>query len=141
MSTGHYKDEAVKFLSKAENLEVALDVAELVEGVKDKLVLEFWHALENRISENQSILSDWSIRMDSDQDLLQGSYPGLHCVPNAASNAQHYLSFAIKRGSGVRIFQGVRWNKEMKTPFEQFSREVPQVGQVRDHLQRPKNRD
>jgi hypothetical protein len=133
MSTSDYRDAAVQFLLKPENLEVALEVAELVEDVKDKLVLEFWHTLKSKVCENQGKLPTWSVKLDSDEDLLKGGYRGLRCVPDTASKAQHYLGFRITQGGGT-IYQGVRWNEEMKTPFDELSKKVPQVTAIRNRL-------
>jgi hypothetical protein len=134
MTGSDYKDAAVQFLSKPENLEVALDVAELLEDVKDKLVLEFWHKLKERVSEKLSEPLTWSFKLDSDEELLKGRYPGLDCVPGIAPNAQHFLRFRLEQG-GDKISQGVCWNVEMKTPFDKLSEGVPQLRRIRDRLQ------
>jgi hypothetical protein len=133
MSTPDYKDAVVEFLLKPENLEVALEIAELVADVKDKLVLEFWHAVKSKVCESQSKLPTWSVKLDSDEDLLKGGFRGLWCVPDTASKAQHYLGFRITQGGGT-IFQGVCWNEEMKTPFDELSKKVPQLTAIRNRL-------
>jgi hypothetical protein len=134
MSTSDYKDAAVQFLLKPENLEVALEIDELVRDVKDKLVLEFWHALKSKVCEGQSELPAWTINLDSDKDLLKGGYAGLDCVPDIASTAQRYLKFSVEQGGGT-IYQGVCWNKEMKTPFDELSKKFPELSVIRDRLQ------
>jgi hypothetical protein len=133
MSTSDYRDAAVQFLLKPENLEVALEIAELVENVKQKLVLEFWHGLKSKVSENQSKLATWSVKLDSDEQ-LKGNWSGLDCVPDIASRAQRYLRFRVEQGGGT-IYQGVCWNKEMKTPFDELSKKLPQLSVIRDRLQ------
>ena len=133
MSASDYKDAAVQFLSKPENLEVALEVAELVEEVRDKLVLEFWHTLKSKVCESQSKLPTWSVKLDSDEDLLKGGYRGLRCVPDATSKAPHYLGFRITQGGGT-IYQGVCWNEEMKTPLDDLSKKVSQLTAIRKRL-------
>jgi len=134
MSASDYKDAAVQFLSKPENLEVALDVAELLEDVKDKLVLEFWHSLKDQVCKIQSELPAWSFGLDSDEKLLKGRYSGLHCVPKIAPNAQNFLMFCLRQ-EGDKIYQGVRWNKEVKTAFDELSKKVPQLSAIKDRLQ------
>lgn len=133
MSTSEYKDAAVEFLLKPENLELALEIAELVEDVKDRIVLEFWHAVKRKVCESQSKLPTWSVELDCDEDLKKAGYRGLRCVPDAASKAQHYLGFRITQGGGT-IYQGVCWNEEMKTPFDELSKKVPRLTTIRDRL-------
>jgi hypothetical protein len=133
MSTPDYKDEAVKFLSKPENLEVALDVAELVEDVKDRLVLEFWHAIKSKVSEQQSVLPGWRLQLDSDEDLVQGKYSGLDWLQDFASNRADYLRLRVERERDT-IYQGVCWNKERKTAFEKLSDAIPKLGEIRNSL-------
>ena len=132
MSASDYRDAAVQFLLKPENLEVALEVAELVEDVKDELVLEFWHTLKGKVCENQGKLAPWLVKLDSDEQ-LKGNWSGLDCVPDVASRAQHYLRFHLER-EGDKIRQGVCWNEERKTPFDKLSEGVPQLRQIRDRL-------
>lgn len=133
MSASDYKYAAVQFLSKPENFEVALDVAELLEDVKDKLVLEFWHTLKDQVCKIQSELPAWSFKLDSDEKLLKKRWSGLNCVPEIAPNAQHFLEFCLRQ-EGDKIYQSVHWNVEMKTGFDKLSEEVPQLKQIRDRL-------
>ena len=132
MSTSDYRDAVVEFLSKPENLEVALEIAELVEDVKDKLVREFWHAVKSKVCESQNKLPTWSVKLDSDEQLKR-NYSGLRCVPDTASKAQQYLGFRISQEGGM-IYQGVCWNKEMETPFDELSKKLPELSVIRDRL-------
>jgi hypothetical protein len=133
MSASDYRDAAVQFLLKPENLEVALEVAELVEDVKDELVLEFWHTLKGKVCENQGKLAPWLVKLDSDEQ-LKGNWSGLDCVPDIAPKAERYLRCRLAQGGGT-IYQGVCWNKEMKTPFDELSKSVPQLSVIKDRLQ------
>jgi hypothetical protein len=133
VSTSDYRDAVVEFLLKPENLGVALEIAELVEDVKHKVYLEFWHGLKTKVSENQSKLACWSVKLDSDEQLKR-NYSGLDCVPDIAPRAQRYLRFRVTQETGM-IYQGVRWNREMKTPFDELSEKVPQLTAIRDRLQ------
>ncbi|MGD0008400.1 MAG: hypothetical protein ABSE93_07650 [Terriglobia bacterium] len=134
MSTSDYKTEAIKFLSEPANLDVALEVAELIEDVKSKFLLDFWHALKSRVSESQSELPGWSLRLAGDEELLKPSYAGLEWLPGATHEDGRYLRVRIEQ-DGYQIFQGICWNKKTgKDTSEKLSGAIAQIGGIRSRL-------
>lgn len=134
MSTPDYKTEAIKFLSEPANLDVALEVAELIEEVKSELLLDFWHALKSEVGESQTEMPGWSLRLDGDKDLLKPNYAGLGWLPGAKPEGGRYLRVRIEQ-EGYQIFQGICWNdKTRKDTSEKLSEAIPQIGGIKSRL-------
>jgi hypothetical protein len=134
MSTLNFRDEAVNFLAKPENLEIALDVADLIEDVKNGLIKQFWEALADRISKAQAGLLGWTLKVDPYEVLAKpSSYAGLDLVPEITSLNSPYLKLRVERNAGHQIYQGVCWSQEMKPPDKLFG-DTPQIGQISNNL-------
>jgi hypothetical protein len=111
-----------------------LDVAELIEDVKKKFLLKFWHALKSRVGESQTELPGWSLRLDGDEELLKPSLSGLEWFPGAAHEDGRHLRVRIEQ-EGYQIFQGICWNKKTgKDTSEKLSEAIPQIGRIKSGL-------
>jgi hypothetical protein len=136
MSTD-FRNEAVQFLSKPENLPVALEVADLIEDVKDRLMLQFWHQLKDKLSGRESEFPGWSLRLD-DAVLLNGRWQGLDWLPPIVSAGHPYLKLRVEKGTD-NVYQGVSWKEEMKTPLDKLAERVRDLARIRELLPKGSN--
>jgi len=120
------------FFSKEENLPLALSVAELVDGIRQRLNNQFWRELHGHISR---FLEDhqlpWSLAVTEDRNTPE-CVVGLHLHP--MSDQSLFLRLMMEQqamGENLRIYYGVMWS----TAPSPDKANIPGVAKLRDALQ------
>jgi hypothetical protein len=106
------EEQAVlEFFAQEENLPLALSVAELVDGIRQRMNTAFWRALHESIAaliEAQRL--PWAVEITEDRN-TPGCVVGLHLQP--LSDQALFLRLMIEQqymGDTLRIYYGVMWN-------------------------------
>jgi len=114
----NYEDAVLDFLSKEENLLIALEVSERIEQVKIRLHKEFWitfrSALQDTLTQSRWS-NEWEVRMIG---APLKDYAKCVLVPQSVRQGQRYLRLALPQGtrsSDYRLHYGVLWNKALGT--------------------------
>lgn len=112
-----YEQEVIDFLSQKENLPFVLDVAEKVEPVKEKLLLDFWNGLEAKFNAKlteQALTDRWKVKRDHD---IPSDWGGISLIP-VEEPSIIYLHPGLEQWAGsLRLFYGMHWSKENKDPI------------------------
>ncbi len=106
------EEQAVlEFFSQEENLPLALSVAELVDGIRQRMNTAFWRALHERIA---TLLEEhnlpWTVSLTEDRN-TPDCVVGLHLQP--VSDQALFLRLMMEQqymGETLRIYYGVMWN-------------------------------
>ena len=114
----NYEDAVLDFLSKEENLLIALEVSERIEQLKIRLQEEFWitfrSALQDTLTQSRWS-NEWEVRMIG--ALLQ-DHAKCDLVPRSVRQGQRHLRLALQqepRRSDYHLYYGVCWNKALTT--------------------------
>lgn len=99
------------FFSQEENLPLALSVAELVDGTRQRMNTAFWRALHERIvALLEAHRLPWVAEITEDRN-TPGCVVGLHLQP--LSEQALFLRLMMEQqymGETLRIYYGVMWN-------------------------------
>jgi len=132
----NYEEAVLDFLSKEENLPIALEVSDRIEQLKIRLHEEFWftfrNALQDALAKSQRA-NDWQVRM-TDRDGLLKDYAKCWLVPRSFRQGQRYLRLALEQGArslDYPLYYGVHWNRALKTELN-----VEEIGALADKLKR-----
>lgn len=105
------EQDVLDFFSHAENLPLALSVADYVDGMRQKLNSAFWSALHARVSsEVQSRALPWTLLATEDRNTPQ-CLVGLHLQPSQEQTL--FLRPMMEQqlmGDALRIYYGLMWN-------------------------------
>jgi hypothetical protein len=122
MSTGDYESAVMEFLRQPENLETALEIAERVQDLKVRLILDFWRTLRDKIRGERD-LPGWCFELDTEM-YKAAHWSGLTLQP--ALKGELYLRLAlVQEPKGLRA--GVVWNKENREDLGTFSEKYPEL--------------
>ena len=116
----NYEDAVLDFLSKEENLLIALEVSERIEQLKIRLHEEFWFTFRSALQDTltQSRWSnEWEVRMTVREALLK-DYASCLLVPRSIQRDQRYLRFGLQQGTRSQDYPlsyGIVWNKALGT--------------------------
>jgi hypothetical protein len=108
-----YDDAIVEFLSDKANIQLALEIAERIEGVKQKLDRTFWERLEQKILQKLMPPKGWRICLQRDRtgqeiDIMSG----LALLPENPSKLYLYPCIA-----NLDLYYGVVWSQEVRRPY------------------------
>jgi hypothetical protein len=99
------------FFAQEENLPLALSVAELVDGIRQRLNNAFWRGLHERIATLlEAHRLPWALEITEDRN-TPGYIVGLHLQP--LSDQALFLRLMMEQqymGENLRIYYGVMWN-------------------------------
>ena len=112
-----YESEVVKFLSQKENLPFALEIAEKIVVVKEKLQKDFWKSVEVKLKENlnsSSFKDTWMIKIDED---VLSTWSGLSIVPTTTPQSLHIFPRIEQWRGDLRLFYGIRYNRKNEEPI------------------------
>ena len=112
-----YESEVVKFLSQKENLPFALEIAEKIVVVKEKLQKDFWKSVEVKLKKNlnsSSFRDTWMIKIDED---VLSTWSGLSIVPITSLQSLHIFPRIEQWSGDLRLFYGIRYSRENKEPI------------------------
>ncbi len=106
------EEQAVlEFFAKEENLPLALSVAELVDGIRQRMNNAFWRAMHERIAALiEANRLPWAVQITEDRN-TPGCVVGLHLQP--VSDQALFLRLMMEQqhmGETLRIYYGVMWN-------------------------------
>jgi hypothetical protein len=120
------------FFSQEENLPLALSVAELVDGIRQRMNNAFWRALHERIA---ALLAEhrlpWGVALTEDRN-TPDCVVGLHLQP--MSEQALFLRLMMEQqymGETLRIYYGVMWNSAPSPEKANLSN----VAELREALQ------
>ena len=113
-----YTDAVVDFLSKRQNLVLALEIVDQLELVKDKFQIEFWlalgEAMKTRLKRAKS--KQWEIEMPDEADLC-ANWVGCSLYPLTVSDDQYYLGVGFQQvtpdSGGYHFRYGIWWCDEV----------------------------
>jgi hypothetical protein len=116
-----YETDVVDFLSRKENIRVALEIGERIGQVKMKLAMDFWTTLYELLSEflnNASgSFANWEVRFDEKlKESPTYELAGVSIVPRIRTEQNMYL-YPSMNVKGFQIFFGVCWSQEVKQDF------------------------
>jgi hypothetical protein len=120
------------FFSKEENLPLALSVAELIDGIRQRLNNQFWRELHGHISlflEEHQL--PWSLALTEDRN-TPDCVVGVHLHP--MSDQTLFLRLMMEQqtmGENLRIYYGVMWSA---APSPEKAN-IPVVAKLRESLQ------
>lgn len=101
----------LNFFSQAENLPLALSVAEQTDQIREQLNNRFWAELTERTATfMQQHQLDWQVAMTEDRN-ASDCLVGLHCA--LASEQPLYLRPMLEQqnmGKGLQIYFGLMWS-------------------------------
>jgi len=110
-----YEKAVVEFLSSKENLPFALEIAEKIESVKDKIQVEFWELVTKKLEEQMAgspFAENWKVKSDKEESFLN-NHVGVAIIPAEAECIS--LTVKIKQVSSVcEIEKGIRWSSEFQ---------------------------
>lgn len=112
-----YESEVVKFLTQKENLPFALEIAEKIVVVKEKLQKDFWESVEAKLKErldNSSSGETWMIKIDDD---VLSSWSGLSIVPTTTPQSLHIFPRIEQWSGDLRLFYGIRYSRKNEEPI------------------------
>ena len=112
-----YESEVVKFLSQKENLPFALEIAEKIVVVKEKLQKDFWKSVEVKLKERldkSSFKETWMIKIDDD---VLSSWSGLSIVPKTTTQFLHIFPRIQQWSGDLRLFYGIRYSRKNEEPI------------------------
>ena len=112
-----YESEVVKFLSQKENLPFALEIAEKIVVVKEKLQKDFWKSVEAKLKErldNSSFRETWMIKIDED---VLSTWSGLSIVPITTLQSLHIFPRIEQWSGDLRLFYGIRYSRKNEEPI------------------------
>jgi hypothetical protein len=112
-----YESEVVKFLTQKENLPFALEIAEKIVVVKEKLQKDFWKSVEAKLKErldNSSFRETWMIKIDDD---VLSSWSGLSIVPTTTPQSLHIFPRIEQWSGDLRLFYGIRYSRKNEEPI------------------------
>ncbi len=121
------------FFSQEENLELALTLADHIDGIRLKLNNRFWQALQPRLNallaENQL---PWQSEITEDRN-NEKCLVGLHVQPMAEHRVflRPFMEQQLM-GDGYRIYYGLMWN----TAPEPAQKNLPAVEALRERLEK-----
>ena len=116
------------FFAQAENLLLALSVAEQTDNIRLQMNNDFWHRARARIAE---AAPDWRISLTEDRN-VPDCYVGLHLQPSTEQST--YLRPMMEQqltAGEMRIYFGLVWNT---TPVADAT-VLPQIARLREVLQ------
>lgn len=106
-----FRDAAIEFLKKPENLRVALEIEPLLPQLKGSLMLNFWKLLEERIILKLSLEpnSYWKVKISNAKNLENLlNNEGVVITPSGKTTA-FFLEFVIYLEM-PRFYWGICWN-------------------------------
>jgi len=112
-----YESEVVKFLTQKENLPFALEIAEKIVVVKEKLQKDFWKSVEVKLKDrldNSSFRETWMIKTDED---VLSSWSGLSIVPITTPQSLHIFPRIEQSSGDLRLFYGIRYSRKNEEPI------------------------
>ena len=112
-----YESEVVKFLSQKENLPFALEIAEKIVVVKEKLQKDFWKSVEVKLKyelDKSSFKDAWMIKIDED---VLSTWSGLSIVPTATPQFLHIFPRIEQWRGDLRLFYGIRYDRKNEEPI------------------------
>ena len=125
-----YQKQIVEFLSKPENLSIAVEVSKNMEALRKKFHKSFWEDITEalKIWIKDSNYSDrWFVECEDEYDLdykscmisiknIPKNYEGLYLSLSLTQDPQRYK---------YRLHYGLVWNKECKTtPISNFYKQI-----------------
>jgi uncharacterized protein (UPF0297 family) len=103
----------VEFLGDKANIQLALEIAERNEAVKQKLDRTFWERLEQKILQKLTPSKGWRLclhrdRTGQDIDIMSG----LALLPENPSKLYLYPCIA-----NLDLYYGIAWSQEVRRPY------------------------
>jgi hypothetical protein len=112
-----YESEVVKFLSQKENLPFALEIAEKIVVVKEKLQKDFWKSVEVKLKKNldsSRFRDTWMIKIDED---VLSTWSGLSIVPITRLQSLHIFPRIEQWRGDLRLFYGINYSRKNEEPI------------------------
>jgi hypothetical protein len=131
--TMNEEQAVLDFFSQAENLELALTLADHIDGIRLKLNNQFWQVLQPRLN---ALLTDnnlpWHSEITEDRN-NDKCLVGLHVQPLAEHRVflRPFMEQQLM-GDGYRIYYGLMWN----TAPEPAQKNLPAVEALRERLEK-----
>ena len=104
-----YESAVTDFLSRPENLELALDIESELPAVRERLINKFWAGLAEKIRERLSGENSWLVEEDPREDYI--SLRPSHQQPEART-PQFAITMENVRGNGYGYY-GLHWNRKV----------------------------
>jgi hypothetical protein len=128
MQMPSFEIAAAEFLSKPENFETALEIAERIPEAKGLLYLKFWRSFKGEVDRFLERGSRWKSTLDKDSDLKNlRSHRGLELTPIDSKDKALHLNIRVTPDGGFLYF-AIQWS-EQRDDFQELVR-MEQVSQL-----------
>jgi hypothetical protein len=107
-----YGSSLVDFLSKKENITYALEIADRIEKVKDKLLRDFWRGFKDKIGISlgeHELINKWALKFDEAiLNNITKDWEGIFIKPSI--DQEQFVNFYVCQ-ENQRLYVGMGWHK------------------------------